>query len=149
LHSNISLGAIDRAVGAELSCALCSRPWISSAVVQLRRSKTDQEADGYKLGLPFGCNPRTCPARAVRDWLAHGGIQHRPLLRAIDRHGNLKQRRHADQSVALIVKRRAREAGLDVRNSAGHSWRSGLPAAAATADVSQHAGGPPRSARRR
>jgi hypothetical protein len=31
--------------------------------VQLRRSKTDQEGEGRKVGLPFGSNPLTCPVR--------------------------------------------------------------------------------------
>jgi hypothetical protein len=53
-----------------------------------------------------------------------------------NRYGNLKQRRLTDQSVGLIVKRRAREAGLDWRSSAGHGLRAGLAAAAAMADVS-------------
>jgi integrase len=30
-------------------------------VVQVRRSKTDQEGLGRKIGLPFGSNPLTCP----------------------------------------------------------------------------------------
>jgi site-specific recombinase XerC len=40
-----------------------------SLVLQLRRSKTDQEGEGRKVGLPFGSNPLTCPVRALRDWL--------------------------------------------------------------------------------
>jgi hypothetical protein len=34
-----------------------------------RRSKTDQEGLGRKVGIPFGGRPRTCPVRAVRDWV--------------------------------------------------------------------------------
>jgi site-specific recombinase XerD len=108
-------------------------------VVQLRRSKTDQEAVGRKVGLPFGSNPLTCPARALRDWLSptQSGITHGPIFRPIDRHSNVKPRRLTDQSVALIVKRCASDAGLDPEHYAGHSLRSGLATAAAMADVSE------------
>ncbi len=34
-------------------------------VVNIRRSKTDQEGAGRKVGVPYGSNPRTCPVRAV------------------------------------------------------------------------------------
>jgi site-specific recombinase XerD len=106
-------------------------------VVQLRRSKTDQEAIGRKVGLPFGSNPLTCPIRALRDWLSRAGVARGPIFRPVDRHGNVKPRRLSDQSVALIVKRCAHDAGLDANNYAGHSLRSGLATAAAMADVSE------------
>jgi site-specific recombinase XerC len=38
-------------------------------MVELRRSKTDQEGESRKLGVPFGSNPLTCPVRALRAWL--------------------------------------------------------------------------------
>jgi integrase len=41
-------------------------------VVQLRRSKTDQEGVGRKVGLPFGSNPLTCPVRGLREVLCEG-----------------------------------------------------------------------------
>jgi hypothetical protein len=33
----------------------------------LRRSKTDQEGVGRKVGIPYGGRPRMCPVRAVQD----------------------------------------------------------------------------------
>ena len=39
--------------------------------ITIRRSKTDQEGLGRKVGIPYGGRPRTCPVRAVRDWLEH------------------------------------------------------------------------------
>jgi len=39
--------------------------------VELRRSKTDQEAEGRPVGIPYGVVPETCPVRAVERWLAH------------------------------------------------------------------------------
>jgi integrase len=68
----------------------------------------------------------------MRTHIARG-----PIFRPVDRHGNVKPIRLTDQSVALIVKRCAYDAGLDPENYAGHSLRSGLAAAAAMADVSE------------
>jgi site-specific recombinase XerC len=39
-------------------------------VIDLCRSKTDQEAAGRKVGIPFGKDDGTCPVRALRRWLA-------------------------------------------------------------------------------
>jgi len=108
-------------------------------IVQLRRSKTDQEGEGRKVGLPFGSNPLTCPVRALRAWLDVAAIARGPIFRSVDRHANVAETRLTDQSVALIVKRSARAAGLDWERYAGHSLRSGLATAAAMADVSERA----------
>jgi site-specific recombinase XerD len=37
-------------------------------VVNIRKSKTDQEGAGRKIGIPYGSHPQTCPVRAVRAW---------------------------------------------------------------------------------
>ena len=108
-------------------------------IVQLRRSKTDQEGEGRKVGLPFGSNPLTCPVRALRAWLDVAVVARGPIFRAVDRHGNVADVRLTDQSVALVVKRCAKAAGLDSEKYAGHSLRSGLATAAAMADVSERA----------
>lgn len=39
----------------------------------LRRSKTDQDGAGGKIGIPCGTNPETCPVRTVQAWLADTG----------------------------------------------------------------------------
>lgn len=37
-------------------------------VVSIRKSKTDQEGAGRKIGIPYGSHPPTCPVRTVRVW---------------------------------------------------------------------------------
>jgi integrase len=69
----------------------------------------------------------------VRDWLDFLLFSEGPLFRPINRHGKISAARLTDQSVALIVKRRALDAGLDPALFAGHSLRSGLATAAAKA----------------
>lgn len=59
--------------------------------VTLRRSKTDQDGAGRKIGIPYGSNPETCPVRAVQAWLAEAGADAGPLFRAINRHGKCKR----------------------------------------------------------
>lgn len=106
-------------------------------IVTLRRSKTDQEGQGQKIGIPYGSNPATCPVRALQAWLEASGITEGPLFRAIDRHGNLQPGRLSDKAVALVVKRRAEAVGLDPAKYSGHSLRAGLATAAAAAGVSE------------
>src|SRR5690606_7389113 len=43
-------------------------------VIHLRRSKTDQEGRGEKVGIPRGSRLETCPVRALEDWLSESGI---------------------------------------------------------------------------
>ena len=49
-------------------------------VLSIRRSKTDQEAEGEIRGLPYGSHPATCPVRAWRAWIDASGIDTGPLF---------------------------------------------------------------------
>jgi site-specific recombinase XerC len=40
--------------------------------VTLRRSKTDQDGAGRKIGIPYGSNPETCPVRTIQAWIETG-----------------------------------------------------------------------------
>jgi integrase len=108
-------------------------------VMMLRRSKTDQQGEGRKVGIPYGSTFDTCPVRAIKSWMDGSGITSGPLFRGVNRHGGLQDRRLTDQSVALVVKRYAQAAGLDPANYAGHSLRAGLVTTAAIAGVSERA----------
>jgi len=39
-------------------------------VITLRRSKTDQESSGRKVGLPWGADEFLCSVRAMQNWLS-------------------------------------------------------------------------------
>ena len=106
--------------------------------VTLRRSKTDQEQAGRRIGIPYGSNLLTCPVRAMEVWLSQVGMSG-PLFRAVNRGGRISDLRLCDKAVALIIKRRAVAAGLNPANYAGHSLRSGLATSAAAAGVSERA----------
>jgi site-specific recombinase XerC len=60
-------------------------------VVTLRRSKTDQDGAGRKVGIPYGANPETCPVRTMQAWIEQAGISSGPVFRAINRHGQIGQ----------------------------------------------------------
>ena len=107
--------------------------------VTIRRSKTDQEGAGRKVGIPYGSTPSTCPVRAVRAWLELAGIVEGPVFRSVNRHGQLGAERLTDRTVALVVKRAALVVGLDATRLAGHSLRAGLATAAAKAGKSERA----------
>ncbi len=51
-------------------------------VISLRRSKTDQEGQGRKIGIPAGVHPATCPVKALRAWLGGAGLEDGPLAPA-------------------------------------------------------------------
>ncbi len=107
--------------------------------LSLRRSKTDQEAAGAVVAVPYGSHPQTCPVRSLCAWLTLSGISEGPLWREIDRHGNLgDERLHAD-SVARIIKRTCALAGLDPARYSGHSLRSGMATAAAAGGAPERA----------
>ena len=105
----------------------------------LRRSKTDQEAAGTVVAVPYGSHPQTCPVRSLRAWLTLSGISEGPLWREVDRHGNLgDERLHAD-SVARIIKRACALAGFDPAHYSGHSLRSGMATATAAGGAPERA----------
>ena len=105
--------------------------------VTLRRSKTDQDGAGRKIGIPYGANPETCPVRTLQAWLDQAGISEGPVFRSINRHGHLGPGRLSGIDVARVVKKLADRAGLDAAKYAGHSLRAGHATAAAIAGASE------------
>jgi integrase len=105
--------------------------------VTLRRSKTDQDGTGRKIGIPYGSNPETCPVRTIQAWLEVAGINSGPLFRSINRHGRVQSGRLSDIDVARVVKKLAERAGLDPVKYAGHSLRAGHATSAAIAGASE------------
>jgi integrase len=103
----------------------------------LRRSKTDQEGNGRKVGIPYGSNPDTCPVRNLQTWIETAGISSGPVFQSINRHGKIQAARLAGVDVARIVKKLAKKAGLDPAKYAGHSLRAGHATSAAIAGASE------------
>jgi site-specific recombinase XerD len=95
-------------------------------VIRVRRSKTDPEAKGMTVALPYGSTAATCPVRSYRAWIAASAITAGPAFRAVDRHGRVGRARMNAGSVARLIKRAAAAAGLDPASYAGHSLRAGF-----------------------
>ena len=94
------------------------------AVVTIRRSKRDQDGKGRQVAVPRGHHDATCPVRALQAWTAASGITEGPLFVRLD--PGAPRDRLDGRSVALIVKRAARRAGLDPAMFSGHSLRRGF-----------------------
>ena len=115
-------------------------------IVSVRYSKTDQDAAGTEVHVPFGQHAETCAVRAVTAWrnlLAERDLGGGALFRPIDRHGRIAgepktagriAERLSGKSISDIVHRRAVLAGLRGHYT-GHSLRSGAATTAYAAGV--------------
>ena len=104
-------------------------------VVQVRRSKGDQEGRGAKKVIPYAARPSLCAVRALAAWLEAAGITSGPLFRAVGSDGRVRPDALSDRSVARIVQKVAAAAGLDPATVGAHSLRdpSATPGCAARA----------------
>jgi len=103
-------------------------------VLHLRRSKTDQDGHGQKIGIPHG-RSRWCPVAALNAWLKMSGISDGAVFRPVDRHGRVHENPLSGEGVALVIRERAAAAGFDSAPYSGHSLRAGLATSAAQAGV--------------
>jgi len=87
----------------------------------------------------YGSDPRTCPVRALRAWLATSAIDDGPLFRAVDRVGRISKSRLTARIVGERVKEMSARTGLDPQSYAAHSLRSGFATSAARANKSEAA----------
>jgi integrase len=121
-------------VGLDVEDCAFSRDGLT---VTLRRSKTDQDGAGRRIGVPYGSNPQTCPVRTIQAWIEHAGISAGPLFRSLNRHGQVQPGRLSGIDVARVVKKLVERAGLDAAKYAGHSLRAGHATSAAIAGASE------------
>ncbi len=104
-------------------------------ILTIRRSKTDQDGVGRRIGVAFG---RTihCPVRALENWISAVRIEDGPVFRAVDRHGRVSVGRLSGEAVSLIVRDRMAAAGFNPQGYSGHSLRAGFATSATRAGVS-------------
>lgn len=99
------------------------------------QSKADQLGRGATLAVPYAPDAEICAVRALRQWLDAAEIHTGAIFRPFTKSHALRNTQLSDKSVALIVKKYARMAGLDEKQFAGHSLRRGFATSAAQHDV--------------
>ena len=105
--------------------------------INLRRSKTDQFGEGLVKALPYFDNSQYCPVNSLQKWIQISKITSGPLFRRFTKGSNLSENRLTDQTVALLIKKYLRLAGMDSKNYSGHSLRSGFATSAAESGVEE------------
>jgi len=99
--------------------------------ITVRRSKTDQFGEGMIKGLPYFSNEIYCPIINLKKWLEISKIRSGPIFRRFTKGSTITEKRLTDQSVVLLIKKYLNLAGIENKNFAGHSLRSGFATVAA------------------
>jgi site-specific recombinase XerD len=107
-------------------------------IIMLRRSKSDQEGQGRKIGIPRLTASDACPVRAIQDWLEASGIADGPVFRPVGVGDRLCLTRLSPRAVALVIKRTVAK-GQDANQFAGHSLRAGFVTSASNGGANIHA----------
>jgi site-specific recombinase XerD len=105
--------------------------------ISLKRSKTDQFGEGSLKALPYFDNAQYCPVRSLQNWIKISKITTGPLFRRFKKGSKLSEDRLTDQTVALLIKKYLKLAGIDSKNYSGHSLRSGFATSAAEAGAEE------------
>lgn len=105
--------------------------------IRVRRSKTDPEGVGAKIGIPRGEHPESCAVRLLQSWLREARVETGPVFRAINRHGRVAPARLSGKAIAVMIKTLASKIGIDPTTVGGHSLRAGLVTTAVRAGKSE------------
>ncbi len=87
--------------------------------ILIKRSKTDQSGEGTIKAIPYFENQKFCPVIALKNYINSKSNKNGKIFEI------------SDKSVALIIKKYAKKAGLESSKYAGHSLRSGFATTAA------------------
>ena len=120
-------------------------------IVTVRRSKTDQEAKGRKIGVPFAADDAGfCPVCIVQNWLSLSRSKDQqntdPVFFSLQKGSNREffnfkkdKKKLSTQTITAIVRRTLKHAGYDAEGFSSHSLRAGLITSAAGAGVPEWA----------
>jgi integrase len=107
--------------------------------ITLQRSKTDQFAEGFVIGITPQADPAVCAVALMRRYLDVSGIKTGWCFRRIDSRSDCYGDKPLTRPwVAMIVKVACERAGLDPERYASHSLRSGFVTTAAARGVTLH-----------
>ena len=105
--------------------------------INLKRSKTDQFGEGLTKALPYFDNTQYCPVLSLKNWIKISNINSGPIFRRFSKGCKLSNNRLTDQTVALLIKKYLKLAGINNKEYSGHSLRSGFATSAAEAGVEE------------
>lgn len=110
-------------------------------IITISKSKTDQEREGYRIGIPLARDEKYCPTKRVQQWMTLAKIESGPIFFKIGMGGKkfhcLVENRKSlsPRMINLIIQRRMKRAGLDIVGYSGHSLRAGFVTSAAKAET--------------
>ena len=113
-------------------------------VITIRRSKTDQTREGYRIGIPFAQEERYCPTKAIQKWIDLARIDTGPLFFRIGMGGKRfhcdvpskdRETPLSDRMVNLIIRKAVGRAKIPTAGYTGHSLRAGFVTTAAKAQI--------------
>ena len=97
----------------------------SGMTIHIKKSKTDQEGQGYYKTIGKGRSHLTCPVMALKSWIDISEIKEDKLFRSIKK-GGLIGGFLSSNSVSRIIKKCICLIGMNKNDFAGHSLRSGF-----------------------
>lgn len=103
-------------------------------IITIERSKTDQEGQGRKIGVPFA-HGEVCPVLTTQQYIKASALTLGPLFRPMKSKTHLGTSRLTATSIAIIIKLKAELAGYNPSLFSGHSLRAGFATTAAQLDV--------------
>jgi integrase len=106
-------------------------------ILTLRRSKTDQEGLGRRIGIPHA-RGRWCPVRDTRTWIEKAEIDDGPIFLSLRKGGEIVRSRLSAEAVSTIIKHHVTQIGHDPTKFSGHSLRAGFVTSAARAGIASH-----------
>jgi integrase len=103
-------------------------------ILAVRRSKTDQYADGQVVAVVHGQQAATDPIAALDAWLRHRGTEPGRVFTS-PRSGSVTTDPISGEAISIVLRKRARAAGLAAERITAHSLRAGHATSAAVAGV--------------
>jgi len=100
----------------------------------IRRSKTDQDAEGQVVAVVHGQHAATDPIASLDAWLAFRGREPGPLFTSL-RNKTVTREPISGEAISIVLRKRARAAGLAAERVTAHSLRAGQATRAAVAGV--------------
>jgi integrase len=112
-------------------------------ILTIRKSKTDQEGEGYRIGIPHAMKKDLCPVKALKNWISLSKINYGPIFFRIGPKTTYsidisERKRLSERSVNKMVKRRIKKAGYVNKNYSSHSLRAGFITSAAAAKIPEY-----------